>query len=98
VNFWFGHFNKRDALRRFAERELKLPPRQHDAQIVYVGDSFNDAPLFGALRLSVGVANVRAVLAQIESPPKYVTRSAEGAGFREVARAVLRTSPGTHPG
>ena len=42
------------------------------------------------LQLSVGVANVRRVLGALARRPRFVTRSAEGAGFEEVARVVLR--------
>ncbi len=59
-------------------------------RFVYVGDSFNDAPLFGAIPLSVGVANVRPLLAGLDHPPRFITRAEEGRGFEELARAVLR--------
>lgn len=67
---------------------LSLLPR--DPRFVYAGDSFNDAPLFRAFSLSVGVANVRTVLGRIAHPPAYITRAAHGRGFEELARAVLR--------
>ncbi len=57
---------------------------------MYVGDSFNDASLFAAFHLSIGVANVLEALPALASPPRYVTRGAEGRGFEEVARALLR--------
>jgi len=89
VNFWIGAFDKLAAVRRFCAEELKLQLRPDDRRIVYVGDSYNDAPLFKALPLSIGVGNVREVLETIDAPPAFMTRMREGAGFREVARAVL---------
>ncbi len=43
-------------------------------------------------RLSVGVANVRDVLDQLEAMPKFVTRAREGKGFGEVAEAIVRAT------
>ncbi|MGQ0506527.1 MAG: hypothetical protein ACT4TC_14535 [Myxococcaceae bacterium] len=57
---------------------------------VYFGGSLNDVPLFGALRLSVGVSNERPVLDEIAFAPAFVTESAEERGFEEVAEAVLK--------
>jgi HAD superfamily hydrolase (TIGR01484 family) len=89
VNCWIGRFDKRTAVTRFLRAAWGQQLGAADARFVYVGDSFNDAPLFGAFPLSVGVANVRAVLDGIETPPAFITRAAEGAGFEELARAVL---------
>ena len=38
---------------------------------------------------SVGVANIRALRGQLAHPPRYVTPGERGAGFAEVARAIL---------
>ena len=56
---------------------------------VYVGDSTNDELMFAAFRHSVGVANIARFLPQIQTPPRYVTGGERGAGFAEVARALL---------
>lgn len=90
VNCWLGAFDKRTAVRDFLRRELKTSLRPDDGRFVYVGDSFNDEPLFEAFPLSVGVANVLDVLGQLEHPPRFVTRAREGRGFGEVADQVAR--------
>jgi len=90
VNAWVGDFDKAWMVRRFLLREWGARLKPGDRAWVYVGDSFNDAPLFVAFRLSIGVANVRDVLPELSAPPRYVTRRREGRGFEEVARAVLR--------
>ncbi|MCP3103428.1 HAD-IIB family hydrolase [Myxococcus sp. K15C18031901] len=89
VNCWLGRFDKLSATRRFAKVAWgeRLDPR--DGRYVYAGDSFNDAPMFEAFELGVGVANVRAVLDRIDAPPAFITRAAEGRGFEELARAIL---------
>lgn len=91
VNCWMGDFDKRSAVARFASEEWGTRLAARDRRYVFVGDSFNDAPLFGALSLSIGVANVRDVLHRLESPPRYITPSREGQGFEEVAEAIIRS-------
>lgn len=89
VNCWIGNFDKLSMVERFLQREWHVRRKNTDPRFVYVGDSFNDAPMFEAFSLSVGVANVRDVLARLDSPPAYITREREGRGFRELVREIL---------
>jgi len=59
------------------------------ARAAFIGDSPNDASLFAAIPLSVGVANVRASLGKIATPPAYVCAAECGAGFVEFAAALI---------
>lgn len=95
VNCWIGNFDKLSAVDRFLRREWRVTRKARDARFVYAGDSFNDAPMFEAFSLSVGVANVRDVLNRIDHPPAFITREREGKGFRELVRELLsqRTPP-----
>ena len=89
INGWFGEHNKLVGA-RWAVRELF--GRDLDTEIddwVFVGDSTNDELMFEAFPNSVGVANVRRFEAQLKHLPRYITDSERGAGFAEVARAVL---------
>ncbi|HSP18154.1 MAG TPA: haloacid dehalogenase, partial [Myxococcaceae bacterium] len=90
VNAWIGRFDKAWMVRRFLRSTWKTQLRPRDPRFVYLGDSLNDAPLFRAFAISVGVANVRAVLSELAHWPRFVTRAPEGAGFEELGRAVLR--------
>ena len=45
--------------------------------------------MFAHFPMSVGVANVRAFLDRLDTPPAFVTDGASGAGFVELARRVL---------
>jgi HAD superfamily hydrolase (TIGR01484 family) len=90
VNAWVGSFDKAWMVRRFLRREWGAGLKPGDRSWVYVGDSLNDAPLFAAFHLSIGVANVLDVLHALGAAPRFVTLSAEGRGFEEVARALLR--------
>lgn len=59
----------------------------------FVGDSGNDAACFSAFRTTFGVANVRRFVsgptASLTVPPRWVASSERGAGFAEIARALL---------
>jgi hypothetical protein len=45
--------------------------------------------LFGAFPLSVGVANLRRFAAELHTWPAYITEGERGAGFAQVAHALL---------
>src|SRR5262249_26552983 len=77
-------------VRRFIRSVWKRRLSSDDRRYVYLGDSLNDAPLFAAFALSVGVANVRAVLELLAPRPRFVTPAPPGAGFEELGRAVLQ--------
>jgi hydroxymethylpyrimidine pyrophosphatase-like HAD family hydrolase len=89
VNGWYGEHDKL-AGARWIVRELL--GRELDAEIarwVYIGDSTNDVLMFEHFPHSVGVANIRRFEALLTHPPRYVTRRERGAGFAEVADAIL---------
>ena len=89
VNGWFGSHTKLSAahwmLRRLYGRDLA----GEIDRWVYVGDSTNDQAMFGAFALSVGVANLMRFAAQLHTWPAFITQGERGAGFAEVAQAVL---------
>ncbi|MEC4719718.1 HAD-IIB family hydrolase [Noviherbaspirillum sp. CPCC 100848] len=58
-------------------------------QYAFVGDSGNDARMFAHYPQAIGVANVRRHLPLLDAAPAYVTVSECGAGFVEVADAIL---------
>lgn len=89
VNCWLGRFDKLSTARRLAQVAWGERLTPGDGRSVYAGDSFNDAPMFQAFALSVGMANVRGVLDRLDAPPAFITRAAEGRGFEELARAIL---------
>lgn len=89
INGWFGTHNKwqgaRWAVRELLGRDLDA----ESSQWVFIGDSTNDELMFEALPNSFGVANVRRFEAQLTHRPRYITHAERGAGFAEVAAAVL---------
>ncbi|HZF85028.1 MAG TPA: HAD family hydrolase, partial [Burkholderiaceae bacterium] len=60
----------------------------------YVGDSTNDQLMFQAFPHSIGVANIARFVPHLSQLPRYVTPSERGAGFVEVARAILEARAG----
>ena len=88
VNAWIGSWDKLAGLRHLFAT-LWQPLDVVIDQVAFLGDSPNDAPLFGAVPLSVGVANVAPFLPGIATPPAYVTAGVGGAGFVEFTKAVL---------
>ena len=91
INGWFGAHNKL-AGARWIVRELF--GRDLDAEIdrwVYVGDSTNDQLMFAHFPHSFGVANIRRFEAALAHKPRYITQGERGAGFAEVARAILQS-------
>lgn len=89
INGWYGDHNKLSGA-RWAVRELLGRALDDEMQRwVYVGDSTNDVLMFEHFPHSVGVANIRRFEAQLAHKPRYVTDGERGAGFAELARAIL---------
>jgi HAD superfamily hydrolase (TIGR01484 family) len=95
VNGWFGSYDKLSTTRRCLAAEfgsdVDLPAER--ARWVFVGDSPNDAPMFGYFPHAVGVANVHDFAARLAATPRYVTRARSGAGFVELAELLLASRP-----
>lgn len=90
INGWFGAHNKLVGA-RWIVRELWGRDLDDELdQWAYVGDSTNDQIMFEHFGNSVGVANIRRFEAELTHQPHYITPSERGAGFAEVARAILQ--------
>jgi len=94
VNGWYGDHNKLAGARWIVS---ELWGRQLDHEMprwAYVGDSTNDALMFEHFEHSIGVANVRRFESALSHLPRYVAQAERGAGFAEVAAAVLDARAG----
>ena len=89
INGWFGAHNKLEGARWIVRELLGRDLNAEMAHWVYVGDSTNDQLMFEAFGNSVGVANVRRFESQLTHQPRYITDGERGAGFAELAAAVL---------
>jgi hydroxymethylpyrimidine pyrophosphatase-like HAD family hydrolase len=57
--------------------------------VIFIGDSPNDSLMFGFFNNSVGVANVKELMNNIENSPKYITSNFSGDGFVELADLII---------
>ena len=86
---WFGDFDKLAMARRMLVELFALDPERDADHCLYVGDSLNDAPMFGFFANSVGVASVRRWADRLPVLPRWITSGAGGTGFVEIADALL---------
>lgn len=91
VNGWYGSYDKLAMTRRLYTECFGIDLDAARAEYVFVGDSPNDAPMFGYFPHAVGVANIRAFNGRLAHEPAYVTDRAAGAGFVELVNALLET-------
>jgi HAD superfamily hydrolase (TIGR01484 family) len=89
INGWYGEHDKLSGARWIVQRLLHRELDAEHARWVYVGDSTNDQLLFAHFPLSVGVANLRHFADRLHVWPAWITDGERGAGFEEVARALL---------
>lgn len=89
INGWYGGHHKLAGARWIVRELLGRDIEDELQRWVYVGDSTNDVLMFQHFPHSVGVANIRRFEAQLAHKPRYVTQGERGAGFSEVARAIL---------
>ena len=89
VNGWIGRYDKLGMTRRFLSEVFRIDLDAERERFVFAGDSPNDAPMFAFFPHAVGVANVRAFLDRIATPPAWITRAEAGAGFVELADFLL---------
>jgi HAD superfamily hydrolase (TIGR01484 family) len=86
----FGSFNKWQGACWIVRELMGRDLAQELDRWLFVGDSGNDQAMFEHFTHSVGVANIARFVPQLKHLPQYVTPSERGAGFVEVARAILQ--------
>jgi HAD superfamily hydrolase (TIGR01484 family) len=89
VNGWFGDYDKLAMTRLLFAERFGWDLDERNREVVFAGDSPNDAPMFAFFDNSVGVANLRRFDALTFERPKYIAGDASGAGFAELARHLL---------
>ncbi|MDC0526509.1 Cof-type HAD-IIB family hydrolase [Euryarchaeota archaeon] len=86
INIWFGDYNKEQMSLKVL-KELGLSSKN----ILYVGDSPNDSPMFKYFESTVGVKSVMNYEGLIDTYPKYITTNDEGDGFVELINFLIST-------
>ncbi len=89
VNGWIGTHSKWTAAQWMVRRLFGRDLQTESGRWIYVGDSTNDQVMFQHLPLTVGVANLLRFADQMQHWPAYITQAERGAGFAEVAQALL---------
>ncbi len=89
VNGWFGAYDKLTMSKTLMREAFGVDLDAARAHYVFVGDSPNDAPMFGYFPHAVGVANILDFGSRVEHLPTYVSTKRCGAGFAEFADGLL---------
>ena len=89
VNGWFGDYDKLSTTRLMMGEQFGIDIDTERERWVFAGDSPNDAPMFGFFPNAVGVANVRDFAADMDRLPRWITTARSGAGFVELADALV---------
>ena len=89
VNGWFGTYDKLTMTRIMLKECFDLDIDVDGDRFVFIGDSPNDQPMFAFFANSIGVQNLERFTGRLDTPPAYITQSAAGAGFVEVAEMLV---------
>ncbi len=90
INCWYGNFDKVSGIKEFIKNELDLQLSEIPDQVVFIGDSPNDEPMFKELKHCIAVANIAPYLKQLKSLPMYLTKSRAACGFSEAVDIILK--------
>ena len=89
VNGWFGTYDKLAMTRLLFEEVFKKNLDRVKEQVIFVGDSPNDIPMFAYFPHAVGVANVRRFKKLMTCEPAWITQQGGGDGFAEMVDILL---------
>jgi len=89
-----GSYNKLSMAEHFLSRRFGWISGSGDREVIFVGDSPNDEPMFARFPLASAVANVRRYESLIKHLPAYVASGECGEGFAEIARTILSKRKG----
>ena len=89
VNGWFGDYDKLTMTQLLFEEVYRETLAEIKNEVIFIGDSPNDAPMFAYFPNSVGVANVLQFAERLSSKPAWVTRKKGGYGFAEMVALLL---------
>ena len=90
VNGWIGDYDKLTTTRILLAEAFGIVDLDTERdRYVFIGDSPNDAPMFAYFPNAVGVANIREFRDRLDAAPAYVTERDAGAGFADLAEALV---------
>ncbi len=89
VNCWFGDYDKLECLKKFLKDKENKCLNDMLNNIVFIGDSPNDEPMFKELINTIAVANINNFLEELNYYPLYITKRQSGEGFKEAVETIL---------
>jgi HAD superfamily hydrolase (TIGR01484 family) len=89
VNVWMGGYDKLAMAERFLCRRFGWTAGAGDREVIFVGDSPNDEPMFARFPLACAVANIRRYGDLIKHRPGFAASQECGEGFSEIAAVIL---------
>jgi len=90
VNGWFGDYDKLTMTKIMMTECFGIALDDEKEHFTFVGDSPNDAPMFGYFPHAVGVANIADFKGRMDALPAYITAGRGGIGFAELADLLLK--------
>ncbi|RAU17206.1 hypothetical protein DN062_13620 [Nitrincola tibetensis] len=91
INAWRGDYDKASTAIAWLKSQ-GVSEQEFMLQVAFVGDSANDISMFDQFKMTFGVANIRAFLDLLNTPPRFITKKNGGFGFVEVANCLLKHS------
>jgi len=89
VNGWFGDYDKLTMTRLLFSEVFGEDLERIRKQVMFVGDSPNDSPMFAFFPNTAGVANIQNFAGMLEAEPVWVASREGGEGFAEISEALL---------
>jgi HAD superfamily hydrolase (TIGR01484 family) len=89
VNGWFGGYDKLTTSLDLLSEQFGFDARRRADEVVFVGDSPNDSPMFAFFPNAVGVGNVRRFADRLPAAPAWFTERDGGHGFAELAELLI---------
>ena len=89
INVWMGKYDKLSMAERFLYQQFGWQKGSGDSEVVFIGDSPNDEPMFARFPLACAVANIERYRSLIKTFPAYVASKECGEGFAEIAETLL---------
>jgi len=90
VNVWMGNYDKLSMAEYFLAKRFGWEAGKGDREIIFVGDSPNDEPMFKRFPLACAVANINKYGKLIKNLPAYNASMECGDGFAEIAEVILK--------
>ncbi|MCK5312278.1 MAG: HAD-IIB family hydrolase [Desulfobacteraceae bacterium] len=89
VNGWFGSYDKLFMTKIMFNEVFKTDLDTIKENVIFIGDSPNDEPMFEYFPNSVGVANVLEFYDRLEFKPSLITQEEGGMGFAQLAKMLV---------